>query len=166
MRTSHEPQQGQQGGGRAAATTGPGPGKRTLTDELGAGDSLPPVQRAQFEQSLGRDLSGVRVHTGETAAEHADRADARAYATGQDIVVGRGEQHGDKWMSLLAHEVAHTAQQRDAAPAGELATTQPGDAAERNADGAAAAILAGRPAAVTAQPATIARKAKTESLDD
>src|SRR5689334_14009640 len=98
MRT-HEQQPGQLGGGRAAGAAGPSPGKRTLTDELGAGEGLPPVQRAQFEQSLGRDLSGVRVHTNEAAAERADRADARAFATGQDIVVGRGEQGGDKWMS-------------------------------------------------------------------
>ena len=169
MRGSREHQPGQRGGvGAAAVAPMAGPGKRTLTEELGAGDRLPDPQRSQFERSLGRDLSGVRVHTGDAAAEHADRADARAFATGSHIVFGRGEHRPDdrKGMHLLAHEVAHTAQQPDAAPSGELATTQPGDGAERNADSAAAAMLAGKPAAVSAQPASIARKAKTESVDE
>ena len=64
----------------------PGPGKRTLTGELGAGEGLPGAQRSTFEQSLGRDLSGVRVHTNDAAANEAERVDAQAYASGQDIV--------------------------------------------------------------------------------
>lgn len=155
------------GPGRGPAVPGAGPGKRTLTEDLGAGDALPDTQRARFEQSLGRDLSGVRVHTGDAAADHADRVQARAFAAGPHIVFGRGEYRPDdpRGLHLLAHEVAHTAQQHGASPGGDLATTQPGDAAERNADAAAGAMIAGAPAAVTAQPAAIARKTTDESID-
>ncbi|TMQ06287.1 MAG: DUF4157 domain-containing protein [Deltaproteobacteria bacterium] len=169
-RMSHEHRNGSHAApdaGRGAASSALAPGKRTLTEELGAGDTMPHTQRAPFERSLGRDLSGVRVHTGEAAAAQADRVDARAFATGQHIVFGRGEYRpSDRGgLHLFAHEVAHTAQQQGAAPAGELATTQPGDAAERNADTAAAAMLAGKPAQVAPQPAAIARKTKDESID-
>lgn len=168
MRASHDHQQGRTAGrGGAASTPASSPGKRTLTEGLGAGEALPDAQRAQFEKSLGRDLSGVRVHTDDAAAENADRVNARAYATGHDIVFGKGEHapHDARSRHLLAHEVAHVAQQQGAAPSGELATTQPGDAAERNADAAAAAMLAGRPASVSTQPASIARKTRDESVE-
>src|SRR3954470_14526065 len=38
------------GPGRGPAVPGAGPGKRTLTEDLGAGDALPDTQRARFEQ--------------------------------------------------------------------------------------------------------------------
>src|SRR4051794_20025421 len=75
----------------AAGAPAGGPGKRTRAEELGGGEGLPAEPRARFERSLGHDLSGVRVHTGDAAAEHASRVNARAYATGLDIVFGRGE---------------------------------------------------------------------------
>ncbi len=155
------------GPGRGLAAPAAGPGKRTLTEDLGAGQALPDAQRARFEQSLDRDLSGVRIHTGDAAADQADRVQARAFAAGPHVVFGRGEYRpGDqRGQHLLAHEVAHTAQQHGADPGGDLATTQPGDAAERNADAAAAAMIAGAPAAVTAQPAAIARKTLDESIE-
>jgi len=163
---SHESQAGA-GPGHGPTVPGAGPGKRTLTEDLGAGHALPDAQRDRFEQSLGRDLSGVRIHTGDAAADHADRAQARAFAAGPHIVFGRGEYRPDdpRGQHLLAHEVAHTAQQHGASPGGDLATTQPGDAAERNADAAAGAMIAGTPAEVTAQPAAIARKTTDESID-
>ena len=153
---------------RTSSGAGPvGPGKRTLSEELGAGVGLPAEHRANFERSLGRDLSGVRLHTSDAAANEADKVDARAFTRGQDIMFGRGLNPFD-WRSqhLLAHEVAHTAQQQGAAPSSELATTQPGDGAERNADAAAAAMLAGRPATVAPQPMAIARRTKNERVDE
>jgi Domain of unknown function (DUF4157) len=163
-------------------------GKATLTEALGAGDSLPDQPRAQFEATLGRDLAHVRVHTDDNAARYASRLGARAFAVGGDIAFAKGEYdpHSREGRHLLAHEVAHTAQQRGAAPEGEpaaaqqrgaapegepaaaqqgdvgLATTQPGDAAEANADTAATAMMAGQPAEVSAQPIAIARKTQSE----
>jgi hypothetical protein len=169
MRTTHDQAHGQHGG-HAGATSGPAatPGKRTLTEQLGGGEALPATQRQTFERSLGRDLSGVRVHTDDAAAGEADRVGARAYASGQDIVFAKGQYNpfDRRGAHLLAHEVAHTAQQQGATPDGELATTQPGDPAERNADTAAAAMLEGRPAPVAAQPMSIARRTQSESVDE
>ncbi|HMG54697.1 MAG TPA: DUF4157 domain-containing protein, partial [Kofleriaceae bacterium] len=169
MRTTREQSQGPRAGhGGATSASSGAPGKRTLTEQLGSGESLPATQRATFERSLGRDLSGVRVHTDDAAAGEADQVGARAYASGQDIVFAKGQYNPFDRRSehLLAHEVAHTAQQQGATPAGELATTQPGDPAERNADTAASAMVAGRPAAVSAQPMSIARKMQSESVDE
>jgi len=138
------------GGGRAAAGAGAGAGG-------GGGDSqrLPDETRAKFESSLGEDLSGVRVHTGPGAAGAAESSQAKAVATGKDIHFAEGQYDpsSPKGEKLLAHEVAHTVQQKDAAPqpqkkdAGAVAT--PADGAEVEADHAATAMVAGKPAQVS-----------------
>lgn len=59
------------------------------------------------------DLSGVRVHTGAQADASARAIGARAYAVGQHIVFAAGEFAPDttSGRALLAHELAHVAQQ-------------------------------------------------------
>lgn len=183
-RMSREHQSGTESAvtGRASEVAGAAPGKSALTDRLGGeeapralprlelsrsgGQALPDQQRTKFERSLGTDLSGVRVHTDEAAGERAASVNARAYAVGQDIAFGRdqyrpGTAAGDR---LLAHEVAHTVQQAGASGEGALATTEPGDAIESQADCAAAAMVAGRPAAVSSAPRAIARKSMDEAV--
>jgi hypothetical protein len=84
-------------------TTGPGPGIERL------------------RPAFGRDLSHVRLHTDEPAAEEAVARGARAFTTGNDIFFSRGAlQPETRWgMHLLAHEIAHTFQQADGkVPAG------------------------------------------------
>jgi hypothetical protein len=60
------------------------------------------------------DVSRVRIHTDEKAAQAAQSLDARAYTVGSSIVFGRGQYAaGDpsgRW--LLAHELVHVAQQQ------------------------------------------------------
>lgn len=118
-----------------------------------AGSPLPAAQRSQFEASLGTDLSAVRVHTGEASAQAAAGMGARAFATGDDIHFAAGQfQPGEAGgAQLLAHEVAHTVQQRGGATGAQakLETTAPGDAMEREADAAAARMVAGQPAQVS-----------------
>jgi hypothetical protein len=118
----------------------------------GSGQSLPGELRGQFEQSLGTDLGGVRVHTGPDAAAAAQALDARAYAVGQDVFMGAGEYDPSSAQGqfLLAHEVAHTVQQRGASmgPQFKLQVSQPGDAMETAADEAASAMVSGRSATV------------------
>ncbi len=108
---------------------------------LGAGRELSSSVRGPVEAALGEDFSDVRVHTGGEAARAADDHDARAFAVGRDIAFGPGEYApgtpaGD---ALLAHELAHVAQQRGG---GTLASEA---ALEADADQAAAAVLVGRP---------------------
>jgi hypothetical protein len=84
----------------------------------GAGQPLPESERAFFEPRFGRDFSGVRVHAGGRAAEFAQSVSARAYTLGNDVVFGAGEWSPGTTAgrTLLAHELAHVAQQANGAP--------------------------------------------------
>jgi Domain of unknown function (DUF4157) len=119
-----------------------------------SGSALPaPIQR-KFEQSLGADLSGVRVHTGSESAAAAKSVSAKAYTVGQDVHFGAG--HYDPSSAtgerLLAHEVAHTVQQSGGAAARKaqfkLEVSTPGDHHEVEADRAADAMVIGDAASV------------------
>jgi hypothetical protein len=77
------------------------------------GQPLPASTRAFMEPRFGRDFGQVRVHTDAKAAESAAAINARAYTVDHNVVFGAGEfapqtEAGGK---LLAHELAHTAQQ-------------------------------------------------------
>jgi hypothetical protein len=78
-----------------------------------SGSSLPEGVRGRFESSLGVDLSGVRIHTGEDSATAASAVGARAYTIGNDIHFAEGQYAPTDpfGIHLLAHEVAHTVQQ-------------------------------------------------------
>ncbi len=116
------------------------------------GSALPDDLRAKFEGSLGTDLSSVRVHTGSASHEAASAVGAKAYTLGNDVHFGAG--HYDPSSSdgqhLLAHEVAHTVQQRGGSPTrqNKLEVSTPGDHFEHEADHAASAMVAGQAASV------------------
>jgi hypothetical protein len=117
------------------------------------GASLPGPLMRKFESSLGADLSSVRVHTGGESATAANAVGARAYTVGQDIHFGAGQYDPSSagGQHLLAHEVAHTVQQRGGTPTrqNKLEVSQPHDTHEHEADRAADAMVAGRSAEVT-----------------
>ncbi len=119
----------------------------------GAGSALPEELRTRFEGSLGVDLSSVRVHTGAASQTAARAVSARAFAVGQDIHFGAG--HYDPASAagqhLIAHEVAHTVQQRGGAAARQhkLEVSHAGDAFEVEADHAASAMVTGARAQVS-----------------
>ncbi|MEV6954456.1 DUF4157 domain-containing protein [Streptomyces sp. NPDC051183] len=78
----------------------------------GAGAPLDSATRAAMEPRLGWDLSQVRVHTGRGAADSAAALGAQAYTVGRHIVLGDGVRPGSgAGQRLLAHELAHVAQQ-------------------------------------------------------
>lgn len=119
----------------------------------GGGMALPDHLRSRFEGSLGTDLSGVRVHTGEASAQAAAAVGAKAYTLGNDVHFGAGhyDPSSATGQHLLAHEVAHTVQQRGGAGGGpqfKLEVSSPGDAFEHEADRAAEAMVSGAPAQV------------------
>jgi Domain of unknown function (DUF4157) len=97
--------------------------------------------RRSMASRFRRDFSEVRVHTDPAAARSAAGLGALAYTAGRDVVfaAGRfapGTREGDR---LLAHELAHVAQQpRPAPPSPVLGLAGPGAPAERAADRAAA----------------------------
>lgn len=84
-----------------------------------AGEPLEESTREFMESRLGQDFSDVRVHTDARAAESARSLNALAYTVGRDVVFGAGQyapqSRGGK--RLLAHELTHVAQQRQAAHA-------------------------------------------------
>lgn len=79
----------------------------------GGGKSLAEAERAFFEPRFGRDLGGVRIHTGARAAESARSLGAAAYTLGSDIVFGEGRYAPgtEPGRRLLAHEITHVLQQ-------------------------------------------------------
>jgi outer membrane protein OmpA-like peptidoglycan-associated protein len=130
------------------------------------GSALPETIQRKFEASLGADLSGVRVHTGAESANAATAVGARAYTTGQDIhfAAGQYDPSSAAGEHLLAHEVAHTVQQRGAPPARQykLEVSSPADRLEHEADSAADAMVAGRAAVISAAPHAAARAIQRE----
>ncbi len=77
------------------------------------GRSLERETRARLEPRLGRDLSGVRVHTGAEAEQSARAVGARAYTVGSHAVFGPGgyDPGSREGLRLLAHELSHAVQQ-------------------------------------------------------
>nr|WP_083794928.1 DUF4157 domain-containing protein [Bradyrhizobium sp. ORS 278] len=78
------------------------------------GRPLPPEQRTFYEQRLGHDFSTVRIHAGPAAAEAASSVRAQAFTHGQNIYFGQHhfQPNATAGQRLIAHELAHTVQQR------------------------------------------------------
>src|SRR5262249_32331157 len=105
----------------------------------------------------------------EEAAQAADALGARAFTLGSSIWFGRGEYRPEvsAGRRLLAHEVAHTVQQRGAGPSlqRELVIGSPGDPAEAAADGAADAVMRGEPASLGRAAPALRRECTVSRVD-
>jgi hypothetical protein len=86
------------------------------------GAPLPAETRDDLGSRLGRDFSSVRVHADAPAADSARALGARAYTWGDHVVFGAGEYAPGtrEGRRLLAHELAHVAQQDAGAPQGVI----------------------------------------------
>jgi len=80
-----------------------------------AGEPLEPETLAAMEDSIGRDLRDVRVHSGSSAAKAAQDLGALAFTAGRHIVFGAGryQPSSPEGQRLLSHELVHVAQQAD-----------------------------------------------------
>jgi hypothetical protein len=139
------------GGQQPATNTSP---------DLGPGRPLSGALRSHFEGRFDYDFSRVRLHTDGQADTLAQRFDARAFTTGNDIVFRQGGYDPDSaaGRNLLAHELTHVVQQSEALRF-SLRVSQPGDSAEVEAERVAAAVSAGGVAGpIGAAPAAIARQ--------
>lgn len=126
------------------------------------GQPLDQESRSFFEPRFGRDFSRVRVHTDAKADDSAKAVNAKAYTVGQNLVFQDGQftpgSSGGK--QLLAHELAHVAQQSGstAQSTSGLRVDAAGSPAERQADAASEAALRGSgPANIAAAPTMISR---------
>jgi hypothetical protein len=126
------------------------PSRSPITAWSGAaGQRLDTRTRGFFETRLRRDLGHVRIHTGASAVESASALNAKAYTIGHDIVFGQNEYapESEPGKLLLAHELAHVAQQQGMA-ASSHSTVEIGngsDRAEKEADAFALAAVATPP---------------------
>jgi Domain of unknown function (DUF4157) len=89
-----------------------------------SGQSLERNTRDFMEARFGHDFSHVRLHTDATAARSARAVNALAYTVGRHVAFATGQYapQSDPGRKLLAHELAHVAQQgtAPASPAGSL----------------------------------------------
>ena len=87
--------------------------ENTIQQVKGAGQALPKNVRSSMEGAFGADFSGVRVHSDSEADALNASMSARAFTTGQDIFIKRGEYNpgSSSGQELLAHELTHVVQQ-------------------------------------------------------
>jgi hypothetical protein len=110
----------------------------------GGGTALDERARPLAERILGAEFSHVRIHTDSRAAESASAVGALAYTVGPHIVFGAGHfapgtPQGDH---LLAHELAHVAQQGHAPIPATLAIGAADSAFEHQAEHVAQRVQA------------------------
>ena len=81
-----------------------------------SGQPLPESSRNFFEPRFGHDFSNVRIHNDAGAARSAKSINAHAYTTGNNIVFNSGQfsPDSDNGKRLMAHELTHVVQQRQA----------------------------------------------------
>ncbi|MFE7838905.1 DUF4157 domain-containing protein [Streptomyces sp. NPDC057474] len=123
----------QEDGGQPA---GPAVQRSAVHNVLSTGGRpLDDTARADMEGRLGADFADVRIHTDAAAKASAAEIGARAYTSGNHIVIGDGgaDEH------TLAHELTHVIQQRQGPVAGTdngagLSVSDPSDRFEREAE--------------------------------
>lgn len=92
---------------------------------LGQGQPLDPATRVFMESRFGLDFSEVRIHADREAGSAAKALSAEAFTLGNDIFFGQGSYRPGASDPLLAHELVHVAQQREATtPKGNRAKSQ------------------------------------------
>ena len=110
--------------------------------QQGIATAASPLPHAEtIQRAFGRhDISGIKAHTGAGAAASATAMGAKAYATGDHVVLGeRADLH------TVAHEAAHVIQQRGGVQL-KGGVGQEGDAYERHADEVAEQVVQGKSA--------------------
>lgn len=88
--------------------------EREIVSLQAGGQPLPPPLRRDMEARFGMDLSSVRVHRGPQATRLNEVLHAHAFAVGEHIAFNDGcyQPESAPGRFLLAHELAHVAQQR------------------------------------------------------
>jgi hypothetical protein len=120
---------------------------QVVNEALGnrSGRSIDPTARGLMESRFRHDFSQVRIHHDALANRAAASVNAAAFTVGNSIWFGAGQYQTatNRGLYLLAHELAHTIQQRGQASAvqGRLNIGSVHDAAEAAADRAADAVL-------------------------
>jgi hypothetical protein len=106
--------QSKRAGGRTPPT-GPDQEARIRASQ-GGGQRLPDSVRSSFESKFRYDFSRVRIHTDENAARLSSDFNADAFTHGRNVYFGAGRYAPgtSAGRRLLAHELTHVVQQREA----------------------------------------------------
>lgn len=117
---------------------------------LGHGQPLSTAVQSEMEAGIGHDFGAVRIHRDAEANVFAGQLGARAFTTGQDVFFARGayDPKSTAGRSTLAHELAHTVQQRSETVTGNelspgLLVSDPQCRDEREAAAVAHAVTSG-----------------------
>ena len=140
----------------AAPTPAVGGGERTaghdvarVMEHAGAGSAVPSSVRRLVGRLTGDRLTDVRVHNDAAAHAAADMLNARAFTVGRSIYFAPGEfsPASASGRRLLAHELAHTVQQRgtELPSLADLRVSSASDIEESHAEQVADAAARGGP---------------------
>jgi hypothetical protein len=143
-----------------------------MLERSGAGSMMPFDLRAPMETRLGEPFNTVRIHTDAAAAEASRLIHAHAFTMGHDIYFaeGRFQPSTPARRKLLAHELAHVAQQSsgslsDAVVAEKPAVRPSDDSYEREADRVADSIEAAGPSPGVSTAATLSIQLQGDKPD-
>ena len=114
--------------------------------------------RCFMESRFQRDLSHVRVHSDDVAAESAAQVHAKAYTVGSHIAFGVGHYapNSSKGRSLLAHELTHVLQQPSQPPCGRISRVGSSRGLESEADSNESRIFGANRLTVPQEPSDLA----------
>ncbi len=114
-----------------------------LRSRRGRGAPLPAELAGDIGGLLGADLSAVSVHTDSQADQIARSVQATAFTQGTDVYFTRGRYSpgSPQGQRLLAHELAHVAQQSSGSGSAMIGRSD--DPAEADADATAERVLTG-----------------------
>jgi hypothetical protein len=118
---------------------------QNIQRELGDGEPLSSGVRSRMESAFGTSFSHVRAHTDSNASTLSNRVNARAFTVGRHVAFGQGEYKPGTMLgdALIAHELAHTLQQKNASTSVDKMEegTENYNQLESDADQAAASVL-------------------------
>ncbi|MFI6611147.1 DUF4157 domain-containing protein [Streptomyces sp. NPDC050507] len=165
---THAAEEAPHGAGACHERPGQAPVQRSAVPDVlrSGGRPLDDATRTDMESRLGADFSTVRIHDDAAARRSAAEIGARAYTSGDHVVIGDGG--GDR--HTLAHELTHVIQQRLGPVAGTdngsgLRVSDPADRFEREAEANARRALSGRASVREASgPDTAQRSVRTGAV--
>jgi len=127
-----------------------------IHNKRGSGESLDPSAAKSIGGSMGQDFSDVNIHRDGESDTLNKQVQAEAFTTGKDIFFREGKYDpvSNEGQKLLAHELTHVVQQRNAPPASELKVSDPNEASEQQAHSVADAVTAPKGSSAAASGAS------------
>jgi hypothetical protein len=115
-----------------------------IHSKRGSGEELDSGAADKLGKSMGQDFSDVKVHKDAESDQLNKQVRAEAFTTGKDIFFREGKYDpvSDQGQKLLAHELTHVVQQRDAPASTELRVSDPNEASEKQAEKTAEKVTA------------------------